>query len=251
IGEGRVVKDLEDGLVGMTPGEEKEIDVTFPDDYFSADIAGQKVLFKVKLNEIKEEILPELNDAFAKGIGDRFQSLSELKDTIRENLKSGYEKRSEQELNEQIFSHLLSQSEFEVPESMVTSELEHIVKDAEQSFEYSNKTMEELGLTAESMADKYRPVAEKQVRRHLILSKLIDQESLVLTDDELEQGLEQMAKNYGQPVASLKAFYDKDPKSMNFFKHTLLEKKALKIIIDNSTIETVEPEKEASSEQAE
>ncbi len=241
LGEGRVVKDLEEGLTGMQPGEEKEIKVVFPEDYFSKELAGQEILFKVKLNEIRQEILPELNDEFAHTISDQFASLDVLKARIRENLQNGYDKRVEQELNEQIFTQLLSQANFEVPDIMVENELEHIVADAERSFEQSNRSLEEVGLTRENLAEKYRPVAEKQVRRHLILSKIIDQEKLELTDEELNQGMQEMADNYHQPVDQIKAFYNQDKDSLALFKHTLLEKKALQIIIENNEIREVEP----------
>ncbi len=236
LGEGRVVKDLDEGLVGMKPGEFKEIDVTFPDDYFSKDLAGQQIQFKVTLNEIREEILPPLDDQFAKNLNDQFESLDALKTKIRENLVGGYEKRMEQELNEQIFQKLLEQTEFEVPDTMVDSELEHILSDAERSFANNNRSLEEVGLNRTVLSEKYRPVAEKQVRRHLILSKIIDQEKLELSDAELEKGLQEMADNFRQPIATIKAFYNQDKDNLAFFKHTLLEKKALRIIIENSNI---------------
>lgn len=251
LGDGRVIKDLDDGLVGMKVGEEKEINATFPDDYHGKELAGEQIVFKVKLNEIREEVLPEIDDELAKSLGDQFESLEMLRDKIKENLQSGYDKRIEQELNEQIFNQLLGQVQFEVPDSMVASELEHIVKDAERSFEYSNKSMEDLGITKESMAEKYRPVAEKQVRRHLILSKMIDQEKLELDDGELEEGLKEMAESYQQPVEAIKAFYQQDPNSLAFFKHTLLEKKALKLIIDSNAVKEVDPaELQAAGEKA-
>lgn len=241
LGEGRIVKDLDDGLVGMTVGGEKEIEVTFPDDYFSKELAGQRIQFKVRLNEIRDEVLPPLDDDLAKSISDQFDSLKALEAKIRENLQNGYDKRVEQELNEQIFTQLLAQTDFEVPDSMVAAELEHILKDAEQSFAQSNRSFEEVGLSRDAMAEKYRPVAEKQVRRHFILSKLIEQEQLALTDEELEAGMQEMAANFRQPVEQLKAYYNQDQDSLAFFKHTLLEKKVLKIIIDNSQINEVEP----------
>jgi trigger factor len=241
LGEGRIVKDLDDGLVGMTVGGEKEIEVTFPDDYFSKELAGQRIQFKVRLNEIREEVLPPLDDDLARSISDQFDSLKALEAKIRENLQNGYDKRVEQELNEQIFTQLLAQTDFEVPDSMVASELEHILKDAEQSFAQSNRSFEEVGLSRDAMAEKYRPVAEKQVRRHFILSKLIEQEQLTLTDEELEAGMQEMAANFRQPVEQLKAYYNQDQDSLAFFKHTLLEKKVLKIIIDSSQINEVEP----------
>lgn len=241
VGEGQVVKDLDEGLVGMQPGEEKEIDVQFPEDYFNKSLAGQKLVFKVKLNEIREEILPELNDEFAKSVSDQFDSLQALKDQITQNLKSGYEKRSEQELNEQIFQQLLDKTEFEVPDTMVDAELEHIINDAEQKFNQSNRKLEDVGLTRDILADQYRDTAEKQVRRHLILGKLIDQEKLELSDEELDQGFQEMADTYRQPVEHLRKYYEMNKDGLAFFKHTLLEKKLLKLIIDNSVIEEVEP----------
>ena len=102
--------------------------------------------------------------------------------------------------------------------------------------------LEEVGLSRTILAEKYRPVAEKQVRRHLILSKLIEQEKLELSDEELEKGLQEMADTYRQPIDSIKAFYNQDKDSLAFFKHTLLEKKALRIIIENGDIKEAAPE---------
>ncbi len=245
IGEGQVVKDLDDGLVGMQVGEEKEIPVQFPEDYFSKALAGQNLTFKVKLNEIREEILPDLDDEFAKSISDRFDSLESLKKQIGENLSSGYKKRTEQELNEQVFQQLLEKVVFEVPDTLIDAELEHIVNDAEQKFAQSNRKFEDVGLSREKLAEQYRETAEKQVRRHMILGKLMDQEKLTLTDEELDKGFQEMADNYGQPVEHLKQYYEMNKDGLSFFKHTLLEKKALALIIENGTVSEVEPEKKA------
>jgi len=251
VGAGQIVKDLDDGIVGMAVGEEKEVDVTFPDDYFKEELVGQQVLFKVKLNEIREEILPEIDDEFAKGVSDKFESLEILKDEIRKNLAAGYEKRTEQEMNEQIFKNLLEQTEFEVPDTLVEGELEHIVRDAERSFEESNRSLDEVGLTVDVLKEKYRPTAEKQVRRHLILSKIIEQETMTLSDEELDQAFEEMAETYQQPVDHIKGYYNQNKEGLELFKHTMLEKKALKLIIDNGKITEIEPkEKTEAAEDA-
>ena len=247
VGAGQIVKDLDDGIIGMAVGDEKEIDVTFPDDYFKEELVGQKVLFKVKLNEIREEILPEIDDDFAKGVSDKFESLESLKDEIRKNLKAGYEKRIEQEMNEQIFKNLLEQTEFEVPDTLVEGELDHIVRDAERSFEQSNRSLDEVGLTVESLKEKYRPTAEKQVRRHLILSKIIEQEQMTLSDEELDQAFEEMSETYQQPVDHIKGYYNQNKEGLELFKHTMLEKKALNLIIDNGQITEIEPKEETAS----
>ena len=241
VGAGQIVKDLDDGIVGMSAGDEKEIDVTFPDDYFKEELVGQNVQFKVKLNEIREEILPEIDDEFAKGVSDKFDSLDTLKDEIRKNLKAGYEKRTEQEMNEQIFTSLLEQTEFEVPDTLVDGELDHIVRDAERSFEQSNRSLDEVGLSVEALKEQYRPTAEKQVRRHLILSKIIEQEKMTLSDEELDQAFEEMSETYQQPVDHIKGYYNQNKEGLELFKHTMLEKKALKLIIDNGQITEIEP----------
>ncbi|MDJ0784002.1 MAG: trigger factor [Desulfosarcinaceae bacterium] len=250
VGDAYIAPAMDDGLVGMQPGEDKEIEVTFADDYFNAKLAGQTVTFTVHLHEIREQILPEIDDEMAKQLGP-FDSLESLTAKIRENLTSGYEKRTEQELNEQIFTELLEKTEFEVPDAMVEMELEHILNDAERSFNQANKTFEEAGITRESLAEKYRPTAEKQVRRHLILGKIVNQESLEVTDEEVDEGLAEMAKTYQQPVDQIKSFYESNKEGFEVFKHTLLEKKAIKLIIEHSQIEEVVPEKEAASESPE
>ena len=153
---------------------------------------------------------------------------------ILDNLKQGYEKRSEQELNEQIFTSLIAKTEFDVPDTMVDMELEGIIEEAERSFAYRNTSMEEMGLTREKIAEKYRDTALKQVKRHLILGKIIDQENLNLDDEELESGLKEMSESFNQPLEEIKKFYDQNPDKLGYFKHTLLEKKAIKLIIDNS-----------------
>ena len=100
-----------------------------------------------------------------------------------------------------------------------------------------------MGLSRETIAEKYRDTALKQVKRHLILGKIIDQEGLALPDEELEAGLQEMSQNFSQPLEEIKKFYDQNPDKLEFFKHTLLEKKAIQLIIDSSTIKDVKPEK--------
>jgi trigger factor len=251
IGEGPVLKEFDDQLIGMKPGDSKEFKVTFPEDYHNKKLAGLEISFQVTLQEIREEVLPAIDDALAKKAG-QYENLDGLKKVIADNLEQGYAKRIEQELHEQIYSELISRSDFEVPDAMVAMELEGIVEEAVRSFAYRNITMEELGLTRESIAENYRDTAFKQVKRHLLLGKIMDQESLAVSDDELEDALNEMAENFKQPVEEIKKHYDQNKDKLEFFKHTLLEKKAIKLIIESSKIEDVEPEKaEAADNQSE
>ena len=241
IGKEMISKDFDDQLIGMKSGDARAFSVKFDKDFPNENLADKKIDFEVVLNEIRKEILPQINDALAKKAGP-YQSLDELKKVIRDNLKQGYEKRTEQELNEQIFTSLIEATEFEVPDSMVEMELQGIIEEAERSFAYRNTSLEEMGLSKESIAEKYRDTALKQVKRHLILGKIIDQESLSLDEGELEEGLREMSASFNQPLEEIKKFYDQNPDKLRYFKHTLLEKKAIKLIIDSSSITDVKPE---------
>jgi len=249
IGEGPVVKEFDDQLVGMSPGDSKEFKVTFAEDYHNKKLADQEISFQVTLHEIREEVLPAIDDALAKKAGP-YENLDDLRKVITDNLEQGYAKRIEQELHEQIYSELISRSDFEVPDAMVAMELEGIVEEAIRSFSYRNITMEELGLSRESIAENYRDTAFKQVKRHLLLGKIIEQESLAVSDDELEDALNEMAENFKQPVEEIKKHYDQNKDKLEFLKHTLLEKKAIKLIIESSKIEDLEPEKAEAADNA-
>ena len=243
VGEGRIFKDFDEQTIGMKPGESKEIKISFPEDYFNKKLAGLEIDFQVALKEIKKEILPEINDTLAKNLGN-YENLDELKKAITDNLTQGYDKRTEQELNEQIFSTLLEKIDFEVPDSMVKYELENIIAETEKSFSYHNVNMEDLGLNREKLEEKYHDTAVKQVKRHLILDKIIAQENMTLADEELENGFKDMAANFNQPPEEIKKYYQQNKENLEFFKHTLLEKNAIKLIIESSKIKEVEPELE-------
>jgi len=248
VGNGQIFKEFNEQLIGMNPGESKEINIHFPEDYFNKKLANLDITFHVKLNEIREEVLPEINDEFAKDLG-KYETLDELKNAISDNLQQGYEKRTEQELNEQIFTALIAKKGFEAPDIMVEYELNGIIADIERSFAYNNTSMEDLGLSKEKLSEKYRDTAIKQVKRHLILNKLIEQEKLTLSDEEINNGFKEMSKVFNKPLEEISSFYKQNKDNLELFKNTLLEKKSIKLIIENSIIENVEPTAEQEKEE--
>lgn len=250
VGAGSILKEFDEQIIGMQPGESREIQVKFPEDYFNDKLANHEITFQTTVNEIREEKLPEIDDEFGKQLG-QYDNLGEVKKAITANLMQGYDKRAEHELNEQIFEALIAKTEFELPESMVEYELEGIIEEAERSFAYYNKSMEEAGLSKEKLAEQYRGTAEKQVRRHLILSQIVEQEKLTLADEELEKGFEEIAANVNQPAEQIRSYYQQNSDKLEIFKHTLLEKDAIKLIIEKSTIENVVPEREQSDQKQE
>jgi trigger factor len=248
IGDAHITKDFDDNLIGKQAGDSIDFDVTFPEDYHNEKLKNLTIQFHVDLTEIRKEELPELDDAFAKSMG-QFETLEDLKNVIIDNLTQGYEKRIEQELNEQIFKNIIGKIDFELPESMIEYELENIIADTERRLTYQNTSMEKVGLSRELLQEQYRETAEQQVRRQIILGKVIEQETLELNDEELETGYAEMAQNFNQPVDQIKSFYDQNKDRLDFFKHALLEKKAIALIIGNSDIEDVEPEKIEPTEE--
>jgi trigger factor len=246
IGNAAISENFDNQLIGMKAGETKEITESFPEDFANESMAGNEITFQVMLNEIRQEVLPEIDDVMAKKVG-QYEDLDQLKAAIEDNLKQGYQKRTEQELNEQIFSSLISKTDFEAPDAMVDMELQGIIEEAERSFAYQNTSLEQMGLSREDIAEKYRDTALKQVKRHLILGKVVDQEKLTLADDEVENGLKEMSENFGHPLEDIKNYYDENKDKLDLFKHTLLEKKAINLIIESSKIEDVEPEAETES----
>ena len=249
VGDGQIFKEFDEQLIGMNPGESKEINIDFPEDYFNRELANLDIIFHVKLNGIREEILPEINDEFAKDLG-KYKTLDELKNAISDNLQKGYKKRIEQELNEQILTALIAKKDFEVPDIMVEYELNRIIADVERSFSYNNTSMEDMGLSKEKLSEEYRDMAIKQVKRHLILDKLIEQEKLTLSDEEINNGFKEMSKTFNKPLEEISGFYKQNKDTLELFKTTLLEKKSIKLIIENSIIENVEPESEPKKVKA-
>ncbi len=247
IGDGHITKTFDDQLLGMKPGENREVQVKFPEDYFNDKLADLDITFQVTLHGIREEVLPEIDDEFSKRLG-QYETLGDLKQAITNNLNQGYAKRVEQELNEQIFEALIEMSDFEVPESMIDHELEGIIEEAERSFAYHNRSMEDLGLSREILSEKYRETAEKKVRRYLLLDKIIEQENITLSDQDMEEGFSDMARRLNQPVEEIRNYYQRNENKIEYFKHALLEKNAVKLILENSTIEEIAPELERNPE---
>ena len=241
IGKAVISEEFDKQVTGMTEGDTKTFTTTFGKDFPNENLAGLEVAFEVVLNEIRQEVLPPINDAMAKKAGP-YKTLDELKKVILDNIKQGYEKRKEQELNEQIFKQLIEKTTFEVPDVMVEMELQGIIEEAERSFAYRNTSLEEMGLSKETIAEKYRDTALNQVKRHLILGKIIDQEKLSVDDEEIENGLKEMSENFNQPLDGIKQYYDQNKDKLDLFKHTLLEKKAIKLILESGNIKDVKPE---------
>jgi trigger factor len=248
IGQGMISDDFDKQVIGMKAGDQKEFSIHFPDTYHNKKLAGLDVSFQVTLKDIRQQKLPPLDNEFAASLG-KYETVDEVKAEIRKNLQEGYDKRVQQELQEQVFEKLLTEN-FEIPETLVQYELDSIIYDTAMRFAQSNISMEQVGLTREKMETQYRDVAEKQVRRHLFLAQIIDQEGLDIPEAELEIEYEKFAEAVGQKVEVIKDYYKKSPDKAEGFRLTLLEKKAFNLIIENADVKDIEPEADVPDKTA-
>lgn len=249
VGRAAISPEIDNALQGKKPGDVFNVRVSFPHNYGNADLASQTVAFKIDVKEIREEVPPPLDDDLAKNFGP-FEGLDALKDAIRANLRQGYDKRTRQELNEQIFSALLERTDFELPETLVQSELDAIVEDFRRQLESNNISMETLGVTREAIAKDYRETAEAQARRSLLLNKIIDQLALEATADELDTAYADVARQAQASVEQVKEHYQQNPDKHDHLKHAVLEKRVIDLIIENSHIEEIEARPEQPEAQA-
>lgn len=246
LGGGRVLPAFEAGLTGMQAGESREFPVAFPSDYENRQLAGREITFRVTLQEIRTEVLPPIDDELARRIGP-YASLDELRAKIVAQLEEGYRKRIEQELQEQAFRQLLERVSFEVPEALVEAELEGILEEAERSFQARNTTLEEAGLNRETIAATYRETAVRQVKRHLLLGRIIEQEKLELPPGKLEEAMQEIADRLQQPVSVVQTYYRENPEKLEALRHALLEKEAAALIVQSGEIEDVDPPAEENA----
>ncbi|MFM1525198.1 trigger factor [Helcococcus bovis] len=201
IGSKSFIPGFEEGLIGKKAGEEVDLNLTFPEEYQAEELKGQEVLFKVKVNEVKEEVFPELDDDFVMDVSE-FDTVDEYKESIRKELKENLEKNNEIELENQVIEEVIRRTEINVPNQMVEDQLN------EEYHEYTHqishmgidmKTYFQLtGSSEEQVREQLRERAENKVKIDLILEKLVEEKEYAVSDDEVENEYKDVAKQYNK-----------------------------------------------------
>jgi trigger factor len=249
VGNNELFPNFDENLLGMNKSQERQFDYSFPENYPNDELAGQKIEMKVILKDIRKIVFPEINDDFAKKMGN-YQNLDELKQAIRSNLEQLYTDQAEKELQEMIYSQLLERASFDVPDTWIQHELMTIKNDIRQRLAAQNIDMEKVGYTDENIENKYRDLAEKQARRHMLLNYLIDQEKMVATDAEVDAEFDKIVEMTGKSIEEVKDFYQKDEniQILETLKYSILERKAFNMVKDANDIETINLEADSVSE---
>ena len=239
LGLGRFNKDLEDALVGVSKGETKDIDVTFPEDFDNPEVAGKIIRFKVDVVDIKKRTVPDLDDEFAKDLGADFETLEDLRAKIREQIEESEEQRIRNKLYNDIRKKLVESHTFEVPPSLVDYQVQRMIDNTEQNVRRQGMTFEAAGLVPEKLAEDFRAPAEENVRSALILESIAEAEGFEVTDSEIDEELEKIAFQIGQSKEVIEKFY-RENNMIDNMTQQLLEQKTLKFIEGNATIKEVE-----------
>ena len=234
VGSGRFIPQFEEKLMGLKPEEEKEIEISFPEDYGYRKWAGKTVSFHVKVKEIKEKVLPNLDDEFAKDLGD-YSSLEELKAKLKAEIEKEKELVLERQLKDQMVDQLLQANSFEVPESLVEEQAKALVSDTKLRLATQGVDFKNLGVSEEKLHEDYHETAKKQVRTFLILEKIAGQEGITVTDEEVENRLREISERIHQKLDGVKRYYEKNG-LIPEVKAGIMSEKILNLLLQKANI---------------
>ncbi len=234
LGSNTFIPGFEDGVIGMKIDEEKDVNVKFPEEYFSKELAGKDATFKVKLHEIKKKELPKLDDEFAKDVSE-FDTLDELKADIKSKLEKQNADREKYETEEAVVKALCENTKVDIPSGMIETEVDNMLKDFEQRLSYQGLKLDQylkmLGKTEEEMRKEYEPQAIEGIKSRLAIEAVIKAEKIEATDKEVEDKMKEMAKNYGRENDET---FLKNENVRNYIKEGIESEKAIDFLIKNA-----------------
>ena len=238
LGSGSFIPGFEEQLIGAAAGEEKDVKVTFPEEYHSADLAGKEAVFKCKVHEIKEMEKPELNDEFAKDVSE-FDTLEELKKDSREKLEKAAESKAEYETKNAVLEKVFEANEIEIPEVMVEDQIDEMMQEFDQQLRYQGldlqKYFEYLNKDPKEFRDELRADAYKKVKTRLIVEAVAIAEKLDATDEEVEAELKAMADQYKMEVEKLKELMKAE--NYTYVAKDIKMRKAVDFMFENAIVE--------------
>ena len=249
IGSGSFIPGFEDQLVGMKIDEEKDINVKFPEEYFSKDLAGKDAVFKVKLHAIKKKELPELDDEFAKDVSE-FDTLEELKASIKEKLEKSNAQRAKYETEEAAIKAVCETAKLDIPTGMIQLEVDNMMKDFEQRLAYQGLNLDQylkmIGRTEEEMRKEYEPQASEAIKSRLVLEAIINAEKIEASEEEIKAKMEEMANNYGKKVEEL----SENENLKKYLDEGIKSEKALAFIVENAKLVAAKKETKKSTKKS-
>ena len=235
IGSNTFIPGFEDQIIGMKIDEEKEINVKFPDEYFSKDLSGKDAKFKVKLHEIKVKELPKIDDEFAKDVSE-FETLSELKNNIKEKFEKNNEEKQKSETEDEAIKAVCDNVNIDIPSGMIDTEIDRMLEDMEGRLRYQGIGLDQylqiIGKTRDEMRKEYEETAKESVKSRLVLEKIAEKEKIVPEEKQIKEKLDEFAKTYNRTEEELR----ENKELVDFIERNLKIQNTIKFIVDNAKI---------------
>ncbi len=236
IGSHSFIDTFEDQLVGLKAGDQKDVNVTFPKEYHVSELAGKPAVFNVVVNAVKEKQLPELNDEFASNVSE-FETMAEYKEHLKEHMLEHAQQHAKADAQNEILDKIADNTEVEIPDQMVETELDNMFKDLEYRLMYQGLNLQTyagyLNTTVEKMREERKADALKSVKVRLALTYILEKEKIEATDKEVNEKLEEMAKSAKKSVKQLKETMPAD--RINYIKNDILMNKLLTFLLEQNT----------------
>ena len=234
LGSHSFIDTFEDQLVGHNAGDEVEVNVTFPEQYQAADLAGKPAVFKVKIHEIKTKEIPELNDEFAQDVSE-FETLAEYREDVKKRLEVEKENDAKRTKEDEAIKKIIEKSEMEIPEAMIETQCENMINEFAQRIAQSGLSMEQYmqfsGMNLDKLKEQVRPEAETRIKSSLVLEQIAKDENIEISEEEVDAEIEKMAAQYGMEADKLKEYMgEKEKESL---KRDLSINKAVDLIMEN------------------
>lgn len=250
LGSGSFIPGFEDQLIGTKKDEEKDVVVTFPEEYHSDDLAGKEAVFKCKVHEVKEEEMPEIDDEFAKDTSE-YDTLDELKESLRGDIAKRKESQAENQMKDKVIESLYDANDLDVPDVMVQDEVDAMIRESEQQLSMQGIQLEQyLQMLGKEMADFREDIKEEAYRRvktRMLVQAVVEAEDIQATEEELNEQIELMAIQYQMEADKVREMLG--PQNMVYLESDIKMRNAIQFMYDNAVI--TEPTEKDEEEKGE
>ena len=237
IGSGSFIPGFEDQIIGKNTGDDCDVNVTFPEDYNAKDLAGKDAVFKVKVNEIKEKELPELDDEFASEVSE-FDTMAEYREDVKKKLAEKKEKEAKDKKEDAVIEAIIKDSKMEIPEPMIDTNVDNMISDYAQRLQSQGLSLEQYfmftGLDMDKFRSQMREGAVKRIESRLVLDAIVAAEDFSISDEEYEKELERIAEESKMEINKLKEYIGDDEYGKNRIIDDLKIQKAIDLITESA-----------------
>jgi trigger factor len=234
VGRKLLVAEMDQHLLGLRPEEEKDVTLALPETYARKELAGKQIQVHLKVKEIKEKILPALDDDFAKDVGD-YATLADLRQKVRQNLEEQKRVQADQAAKDMLMNQLIAKNSFPLPNSMMERQIESLMARAEWRLASQGVKINPQDADRQKIRETLQPTAEKEIRSMLLLEKIAEREKISVSEEELGQRLEKMARELNQRPEALRGYYQKEGR-MEDLKAQMREEKTLDFLLSQAKI---------------